>query len=258
MSFVTVEWFRELEYCVQGKQFLGLTFSQAPVDVNVCQSMEETFKCVQQTLHDFRFIQKPLFKTSFALFANKYNRMQRQCDLLSLHREVSTAEKASEASRHSFISNQEQEVFEDNKLYYQQTVIWPTQSQLINWIEIDVPQFGQYFVNNDRDLAENYLKATVVNLKFTFPFYGHLLNRIVVATGGFIYVGSVMNSMITKTQYIAPLMGNFDPTLNKKTAIRYVDNGTHFICNWENIVLKDQPQSNSTKQSNSFVDLAEN
>ncbi len=253
MGFVTVEWFRELDYCVQGKQFLGLTFAEAPVDVNVCQNMEETFKCIQQTLHDFRFIQKPLFKTSFAIFANRYNRMQRKCDLQTIQRVVSSSGKDFETSRHSFVSNQEQEVFEDNKLYYHQTVVWPTQSQLINWIDIDEPQFAQYFVKNDRDLADNYLKATVVNLNFAFPFYGHMLNRIVVATGGFIYVGSVMNSLIIKTQYIAPLMANFDPTLNHNTAIRYVDNGTHFICNWEKIILKDQPQSKIYKNLNFFI-----
>lgn len=162
--------------------------------------------------------------------------------VLSIHR-VATKAQIQESERHSFVSNEKQEVFEDNKLYYHQTVVWPTQGQLINWIDINGPEYERFHVNNDQDLSRNYLKATVVNLRFTFPFYGHLLNRIVVATGGFIYVGSIMNSLITKSQYIAPLMGNFDPALSRNTAIKYVDNSTHFICTWEKIILKDQPKS---------------
>ena len=38
-------------------------------------------------------------------------------------------------------------------------------------------------------------------------------------------------------------MANFDPTLNNRTVIKYVDNSTHFICTWENLLLQDQPDN---------------
>lgn len=214
--------------------------------------MEEIFKCLHQTLNDFRFLDTPLFRTKFAYFANRFNRMQRTCDMLSIQHVVEAKKKqeqaletgsASGGPRHSFQINANQHVFEENKKYYHQSIIWPRKKQIVNWIDVGAPEFKQYHVQNDRDLSQNYLKATVVSLQFSFPFYGHLLDRLIIATGGFIYVGETMNSLITKTQYIAPLMGNFNPALNQRAAIKYVDNTTHFICTWENMLLKDQPQN---------------
>lgn len=145
-------------------------------------------------------------------------------------------------SRHPYVNNSEQTIIEDQKSYYHQTVVRAELDQLINWVNLDSSEFSIYDVKKDHDLSRNYLKATIVRLKFKFPFYGHMLDQIVVATGGFIYVGSLMNPLITKSQYIAPLMANFDPSLSNTSFIKYVDNTTHFICTWENLKLQDQPK----------------
>jgi hypothetical protein len=147
------------------------------------------------------------------------------------------------STRHPFQNNSEQTVLEDNKIYYHQTILRAELDQTLNWIDIDSNQYAPFLVKHDEDLSKNYLKATVVKLKFKFPYYGHLLDQIVVATGGFIYVGSLMNPLITKAQYIAPLMANFDPTISNNTIIKYVDNTTHFICTWQKLILQDQPES---------------
>lgn len=152
---------------------------------------------------------------------------------------ATTAENA--FTRHPYVNNSEQTIIEDNKNYYHQTIVRAELDQIINWMNLDSSQFALYDVKRDHDLSHNYLKATIVRLKFKFPFYGHLLDQIVVATGGFIYVGSLMNPLITKAQYIAPLMANFDPTLSNASIIKYVDNTTHFICTWEKLRLQDQP-----------------
>ena len=152
------------------------------------------------------------------------------------------------STRHSFLNNSEQTVLEDNKMYYHQSIVRAELDQVLNWIDIDSNRFAPYLVKRDEDLSKNYLKATVVRLKFKFPYYGHLLDQIVVATGGFIYVGSLMNPLITKAQYIAPLMANFDPTLSNFTIIKYVDNTTHFICTWQKLILQDQPESKQFKE----------
>lgn len=42
---------------------------------------------------------------------------------------------------------------------------------------------------------------------------------------GFIYTGEVVHRMLTATQYIAPLMANFDPSVSRNSTVRYFDNG---------------------------------
>ena len=44
-------------------------------------------------------------------------------------------------------------------------------------------------------------------------------------TLGFIYTGDTIHWMLTATQYIAPLMANFDPSLSTDSSVSYVDNG---------------------------------
>lgn len=38
-------------------------------------------------------------------------------------------------------------------------------------------------------------------------------------------MGDVLHSMLTATQYVAPLMANFNPSYSKESTIRYRDNG---------------------------------
>lgn len=42
---------------------------------------------------------------------------------------------------------------------------------------------------------------------------------------GFIYTGDIIHRLLTATQYIAPLMANFDPSLSKNSTVFYFDNG---------------------------------
>lgn len=96
-----------------------------------------------------------------------------------------------------------------------------------------------------------------VALSFDFPFYGHYLRQITIATGGmflsrweleffggggclfkvttqralsyispgFIFTGDITHRMLTATQYIAPLMANFDPSCSKDSTVQYLDDG---------------------------------
>ena len=42
---------------------------------------------------------------------------------------------------------------------------------------------------------------------------------------GFIYLGTFFHEYISANQYVAPLMGNFDPSINDSAIIRYANNG---------------------------------
>ncbi|CAI6343107.1 unnamed protein product [Macrosiphum euphorbiae] len=62
-------------------------------------------------------------------------------------------------------------------------------------------------------LLYSHRRAATINLTFQFPFYGNLINSITIATGGFLYLGDYVHSLLAATQYIAPLMSlmaNFD------------------------------------------------
>ncbi|XP_006887111.1 PREDICTED: plexin domain-containing protein 2-like isoform X2 [Elephantulus edwardii] len=86
---------------------------------------------------------------------------------------------------------------------------------------------------------DNSTEIERVNLSFDFPFYGHSLREITVATGGFIYTGEVVHRMLTATQYIAPLMANFDPSVSRNSTVRYFDNGTALVVQWDHVHLQD-------------------
>lgn len=64
-----------------------------------------------------------------------------------------------------------------------------------------------------------------MKLSFDFPFYGHLVRNIIIATGGFLYTGDYVHSWLSITQYVAPLMANFDTGYLNHSSIKYVDNG---------------------------------
>lgn len=64
-----------------------------------------------------------------------------------------------------------------------------------------------------------------VQLRFNFPFYGHPVRNVTVATGGFLYTGEYVHSWLAATQYIAPLMANFDTSLSEESFVRFEDNG---------------------------------
>uniref|UniRef100_A0A8C9YSP9 Plexin domain containing 2b n=1 Tax=Sander lucioperca TaxID=283035 RepID=A0A8C9YSP9_SANLU len=105
------------------------------------------------------------------------------------------------------------------------------------WVDID--QMDKNKVKIHGILSNTHRQAARVNLSFDFPFYGHFLREITVATGGFIYTGDVVHRMLTATQYIAPLMANFDPSVSRNSTVIYFDNGTALVVQWDHVHLQD-------------------
>ncbi|XP_004071602.2 plexin domain-containing protein 1 [Oryzias latipes] len=103
------------------------------------------------------------------------------------------------------------------------------------WVDMSDPRHGQ--VRDHSLLSNSYKQAVRVALSFTFPFYGHHLRLITIATGGFIFTGDITHRMLTMTQYIAPLMANFDPNYSKESTVKYLDNGEVFVVQWGNVRL---------------------
>lgn len=90
-------------------------------------------------------------------------------------------------------------------------------------------------------LSHSHRRAITVELTFDFPFYGHPVRNITVATGGFLYTGEYVHSWLAATQYIAPLMANFDTNISNSSYVKYADNGAVFTVLWENVLLQDRP-----------------
>lgn len=55
------------------------------------------------------------------------------------------------------------------------------------------------------------------------------------------YTGDYVHSWLAATQYIAPLMANFDTSISNTSFIKYVDNGTAFTVEWEKVNLQEKP-----------------
>ena len=83
-----------------------------------------------------------------------------------------------------------------------------------------------------------FRRAATISLKFKFPFYGHLVENITIATGGFLYTGDYVHSWLAATQYIAPLMANFDTSQDENANVKYADNGTTLVVEWGNVYLQ--------------------
>ncbi|XP_058477993.1 plexin domain-containing protein 1 [Solea solea] len=125
----------------------------------------------------------------------------------------------------------------DSKRYYRWQSFGPTDRQTANlWVDLDTLHMSQVQIHGI--LSNAHQKAARVALSFDFPFYGHHVRQIIVATGGFIFMGEVTHRMLTATQYVAPLMANFNPGFSQNSTVRYSDNGNLFVVQWDKVRLK--------------------
>ncbi|KAM8850655.1 plexin domain-containing protein 2 isoform 2-T2 [Spinachia spinachia] len=134
--------------------------------------------------------------------------------------------------------NNSTQIVDIDHAYYTSKIYGPgdTASKEL-WVDIQESERDEWKVCGF--LSSTDRQAERVNLSFQFPFYGHLLKEITVATGGFIYTGDVLHRMLTATQYIAPLMANLDPSLSNNSTVFYFDNGTSLVVQWKRVYLQD-------------------
>ncbi|KAE8743552.1 hypothetical protein FOCC_FOCC010877 [Frankliniella occidentalis] len=125
---------------------------------------------------------------------------------------------------------------EDHHTYYNSS-LYLIQDLSPYWVDMD----SQPKAITNNMLSQAHRRAATVALTFDFPFYGHLVKNVTIATGGFLYTGEYVHSWLAATQYIAPLMANFDTSISKDSFVKYVDNGTAFTVEWCKVVLQDRP-----------------
>ncbi|XP_058465511.1 plexin domain-containing protein 2 isoform X2 [Malaya genurostris] len=127
---------------------------------------------------------------------------------------------------------------EDYHTYYNS--VWTTDKSASDayWKRLDNMNVSSLLSNSHR-------RATTVLLSFDFPYYGYPIRNITIATGGFLYTGDYVHSWLASTQYIAPLMANFDTSLSNNSFVKFRDDGETFTVVWENVSLQDRPENGS-------------
>ncbi|XP_066965867.1 plexin domain-containing protein 2 isoform X3 [Macrobrachium rosenbergii] len=125
----------------------------------------------------------------------------------------------------------------DHHRYYTSLTVKGDGNAQQYWVNLDT--LNEEVVIKNEMLCDSHRRAATVTLKFDFPFYGHMLRNITIATGGFLFTGDFVHTWLAATQYIAPLMANFDTSVSADACVKYADNGTAFTVQWDKVKLKD-------------------
>ncbi|KAM6041999.1 plexin domain-containing protein 1 [Chlamydotis macqueenii] len=138
----------------------------------------------------------------------------------------------------------ETRIVEDNHSYYVSRIYGPGDARLRGlWVDMAAASGSQAKIHGI--LSNTHRQASRIVLSFDFPFYGHLLRQVTIATGGFIFMGDVIHRMLTATQYVAPLMANFNPSYSRNSTVQYLDNGTVFAVQWDKVYLQGKEEMGS-------------
>lgn len=128
---------------------------------------------------------------------------------------------------------------QDHHRYYNSSMYLDPKLGMQYWVDFDTLNAS---ITHEM-LSQSHRRAATVSLSFDFPFYGHWVRNITIATGGFLYTGDYVHSWLAATQYIAPLMANFDTSMSNHSTIKYMDNGTAFTVQWNNVALQDRVEA---------------
>jgi hypothetical protein len=119
------------------------------------------------------------------------------------------------------------QIDEDHHEYYNSTILTDSDSAGYHRTSIYADCKGNITIS--QLLSKSHRRAVTVQLPFEFPFYGHPITNITVATGGFLYAGDYIHSWLAATQYISPLMANFDTSLSNDSYVKYCFEGESYL-----------------------------
>lgn len=140
---------------------------------------------------------------------------------------------------HEDALNRTLEMEKANHKYFQSTMY--SGGEVVDNFWINTTNDARYKSFRHDILSNSHRRAAVVSLPFKFPFYGNYLSRITIATGGFLYMGDHVHAWLAATQYVAPLMGNFDTRNQSSSNVAYAYNDTVFAITWEKVMLQEHP-----------------
>lgn len=148
------------------------------------------------------------------------------------------------------INNNNNKTQVDNHQFYKPEYIKDPARAMSYWVDFSkITTLSQNMSTKHDMLSKSHRRAAPIKLSFEFPFYGQPLRMIIIATGGFLYVGEHLHHWLAATQNISPLMANFDLSTSASSDIHYHDNGTALVVQWQNVQMKDnKPPGNFSFQ----------
>lgn len=149
------------------------------------------------------------------------------------------------------ILNDKNKTKEDNHTFYKPEYITNASRAMSYWVDFSKLAGSDHNNSFKHDmLSKSHRRAAPIKLSFDFPFYGHPLRNVIIATGGFLYVGEHLHHWLAATQNISPLMANFDLSLSNSSDLFYYDNGTSLTVQWLDVQMKDNnPPGNFSFQA---------
>lgn len=137
----------------------------------------------------------------------------------------------------------------DDHQFYKPEYIKDPERAMSYWVDFSKLPSSQSMSTRHEMLSKSYRRAAPLRLSFDFPFYGQPLRNIILATGGFLYVGEHIHHWLAATQNISPLMANFDLSMSNYSDIYHYDNGTSLVVQWLDVQMKDnKPPGNFSFQ----------
>ncbi|XP_067933478.1 plexin domain-containing protein 1-like isoform X2 [Watersipora subatra] len=127
--------------------------------------------------------------------------------------------------------------FIDDRDYYALKYVTDAKEGRKYWRDIDKegPTYTHSFL-------EGRTRALQLAIPFNFTYYGHDVNKITVAIGGFLYMSDFLHKYLSATQYIAPLMADFNSSINAGV-IYYSLLNDAVVFEWRNLHLHLQPEA---------------
>lgn len=134
--------------------------------------------------------------------------------------EFDNVDLTDEQTNRTLLSNNITSIDEDYHEYYNSTVV---QNEEFTKLHRESIYADCANLTINKLLSKSHRRAMTVKLPFEFPFYGHPISNITIATGGFLYAGDYIHSWLAATQYISPLMANFDTSLSNDSYVKYCE-----------------------------------
>lgn len=135
----------------------------------------------------------------------------------------------------------------DSENLYYKIEVFENNDDSSRWVEIN-PKLSEIGSNVLHEgLSENPIYPYIISLPFTFPFYGTPLTTIHPTTNGFVFVGLLIHDQLSATQFVAPLMAEYDLSLSADSNIfYYIESDTRAIIQWDNVYLHRKDDGDDT------------
>ena len=196
----------------------------------------QTYTCTwshppEYTLHTFSK------RLTFFLYFTDYTDVQKDSNLVKLRHRRQATSSYETSSFSSTTADQQSAISVGSHRYYTSQVYKSPvmlKDMLNELSEDDIVS----------TLSDAYRTAEKVQLPFNYTFYGQNVGSVAIVTGGALYTSEFLHQYLTATNYIAPLMANFDTAIaGNRSLILYKTFDSKLVVEWKDVFLKEQDET---------------